>query len=307
MRARRRKPYAAGTWGPSAGDRPDRARRPHLARGPRPEAKSEVTVDERDARHRIGDVTERIAERSADAQAPLSRPDPREAARRGPQRAQLSCGNLAHGFAACGAADKADLKGDDQGQHRHRLVLQRHALGAPAARALPGADQAGGARGRRRSPSSRAACRRCAMASPRARPGMELSLFSRDVIALATAVALSHDMFDGALYPGRLRQDRAGPGDRRPELRPSAGDLRARRADDLRPVQRREVAHPPALSPRARSAATSCSRPRAPSYHGPGTCTFYGTANSNQMLMEIMGLHLPGAPSSTRTRRCATR
>ena len=126
-------------------------------------------------------------------------------------------------------------------------------------------------------------------------PGMELSLFSRDVIALATAVALSHDMFDAALLPRHLRQDRAGPADRRAALRPSAGDLRARpgRCRPACPTTRSRASA--SSSPRARSAARSCSRRRAQSYHGPGTCTFYGTANSNQMLMEVMGLHLPGA------------
>ena len=79
------------------------------------------------------------------------------------------------------------------------------------------------------------------------------------------------------------------------DLRPPAGDLRARRADDHRPAQRREVAHPPALRRGQGRPRRSCWRPRCASYHGPGTCTFYGTANSNQMLMEIMGLHLPGA------------
>ena len=78
------------------------------------------------------------------------------------------------------------------------------------------------------------------------RDGMQLSLFSRDVIAMATAIALSHDMFDGALLLGRLRQDRARNADRRTGIRASAGHLRAGRADDVGSAQQREVAHPPA-------------------------------------------------------------
>ena len=124
--------------------------------------------------------------------------------------------------------------------------------------------------------------------------GMELSLFSRDVIALAAAVALSHDIFDAAVYLGVC--DKIVPGLLIGAL--SFGHLAGRvppgRADAVWPRQRREVADPPAPCGRQ-------SEPRGPaggrgqSYHGPGTCTFYGTANSNQMLMEIMGLHLPGA------------
>jgi hypothetical protein len=78
-------------------------------------------------------------------------------------------------------------------------------------------------------------------------PGMELSLFSRDVIAMAAGVGLSHNMFDAARLSRRLRQDRARPGDRRPDLRPSAGSLHSGRTDDHGPAERREVQRPPAL------------------------------------------------------------
>jgi phosphogluconate dehydratase len=123
--------------------------------------------------------------------------------------------------------------------------------------------------------------------------GMELSLFSRDVIAMAAAVALSHNTFDAAVYPGRLRQDRAGP-DHRRGLRPSSGGVPARRADD------RGLPNDEKARVRQQFAAGEVGRDKLmeaemASYHGPGTCTFYGTANSNQMLMEFMGLHLPGA------------
>ena len=125
--------------------------------------------------------------------------------------------------------------------------------------------------------------------------GMELSLFCRDVIAMGTAVALSHDMFDARPDARHLRQDRARPAHRRAALRPPADGLRAGRADALGPAQQREGPHPRSSTPRARSAATELLEAESASYHAPGTCTFYGTANCNQMLMEVMGLHLPGA------------
>jgi hypothetical protein len=126
-------------------------------------------------------------------------------------------------------------------------------------------------------------------------PGMELSLFSRDVIAMATAVALSHNVFDAVLCLGVCDKIVPGIADRRLAFRPPAGDFRARRADALGLAQRREGENSPALRRRARSGATRCWKAESKAYHAPGTCTFYGTANSNQMLMEVMGLHLPGA------------
>ena len=149
----------------------------------------------------ISTVTARIIERSrAVPRAYLAR---LEAARRqGVQRGALSCTNLAHGFAAFPANDKLMLQASKEAIGGHRLRLQRHAVGAPALRALPAHHQGRGARGRRAWRNSRAACRRCATASRKGQPGMELSLFSRDTIAMATAVALSHNMFDAALYLG---------------------------------------------------------------------------------------------------------
>ena len=124
---------------------------------------------------------------------------------------------------------------------------------------------------------------------------MELSLFSRDVIALATAVALSHQTLRRRGLSRHLRQDRARPGDRR--ARPSAICRRCSSRPGRCPRACRTTRKRASASsmPRARSAATSCWRPRRNPITAPGTCTFYGTANTNQMLMEIMGLHLPGA------------
>ena len=124
--------------------------------------------------------------------------------------------------------------------------------------------------------------------------GMELSLFSRDVIALSTAVALSHDMFDAAVYLGIC--DKIVPGLMIGAL--SFGHLPAvfpaRGTHAFRPWQHREVEGPSAYA-EGKATRADLLAAEAEAYHAPGTCTFYGTANTNQMLMEIMGLHLPGA------------
>ena len=124
---------------------------------------------------------------------------------------------------------------------------------------------------------------------------MELSLFSRDVIALATGVALSHNIFDAALYLGVCDKIVPGLVIARCHLRPPPRRLRAGRADDHRacPTTRKsKVRQQFATGEVGRDELMEA---EMASYHGPGTCTFYGTANTNQMLMEFMGLHLPGA------------
>jgi phosphogluconate dehydratase len=124
--------------------------------------------------------------------------------------------------------------------------------------------------------------------------GMELSLFSRDVIALATGVALSHDTFDAALYLGIC--DKIVPGlviaagtfGYLPGIFVPAGPMTSGLPNEDKARIRREFAE-------GKIGRAELMRAEMESYHGPGTCTFYGTANSNQMLMEFMGLHLPGA------------
>src|SRR5439155_26488729 len=124
--------------------------------------------------------------------------------------------------------------------------------------------------------------------------GMELSLFSRDVIALATAVSLSHDMFDAALCLGIC--DKIVPGlvigalrfSHLPTIFVPAGPMPSGLPND-------EIARIRQLYTQGKVGRDALPESEAKSYHGPGTCTFYGTANSNQMLMEVMGLHLPGA------------
>src|SRR5690606_24381105 len=124
--------------------------------------------------------------------------------------------------------------------------------------------------------------------------GMELSLFSRDVIALSTAIALSHQMFDAAVFLGVC--DKIVPGlvigalsfGHLPAVFVPAGPMTSGLSND-------EKARTRQLYAEGKVGREALLASEMKSYHGPGTCTFYGTANSNQMLMEIMGLHLPGA------------
>jgi phosphogluconate dehydratase len=139
-------------------------------------------------------------------------------------------------------------------------------------------------------------------------PGMELSLFSRDVIALATAVAFSHDAFDAGLMLGVC--DKIVPGlfmgaaafGHLPIVFVPAGPMPSGVANAEKAKVRQRYAD--GLASREELLAVE-----AGSYHAPGTCTFYGTANSNQLLMEMMGLHIPGSafvPPSTGLREVLT-
>jgi phosphogluconate dehydratase len=240
----------------------------------------------------VAKVTDRIRERSHDSRAAyLARI--RKAADQGPHRSRLSCGNLAHGFAACAPGDKAALKGgvtaDIAIVSSYNDMLSAHQpfehfpqLIKKAVREAGGVAQfAGGVP---------AMCD----GVTQGRAGMELSLFSRDVIAMATAIAMSHDMFDGALMLGICDKIVPGlvigslsfghlpilfvPGGPMPSGLPNSEKSRIRQ-----------------LFAEGKIGRDALLEAESASYHGPGTCTFYGTANSNQMLMEIMGLHLPGA------------
>ncbi|MEE4174922.1 MAG: phosphogluconate dehydratase [Xanthomonadales bacterium] len=236
-------------------------------------------------------VTRRIAERSRDSRtAYLERI--RSAAGDRPARAGLGCSNLAHGVAACGAGDKEALQGDQVPNigivSAYNDMLSAHQpfadypqrLKAAATRAGAVAQFAGG---------TPAMCD----GVTQGQDGMDLSLFSRDVIALSTAVALSHDMFDAALCLGVCDKIVPGlligalsfghlpilfvPAGPMPSGLPNPEKARVREAFAAGQVGRAELLE------------AECA-----SYHAPGTCTFYGTANSNQMMMEFLGLQLPG-------------
>ena len=174
-------------------------------------------------------VTNDVIERSKKTRSTyLARID--EAVGKGPHRAVLGCGNLAHGFAACSMTDKDNLAGDQVANiaiiSSYNDMLSAHepfkdfpAIIKEAAHEAGGVAQfAGGVP---------AMCD----GITQGQPGMELSLFSRDVIAMATAVGLSHNMFDAAMYLGRMRQNRSGPADWRPEFRSFASRVCTSRSD----------------------------------------------------------------------------
>ncbi|MCB1968852.1 MAG: phosphogluconate dehydratase [Geminicoccaceae bacterium] len=241
---------------------------------------------------RIGEITERIARRSHDRRQRYLERIAGDAARR-PVRAGLGCSNLAHGLAACNAADKTDLAGDIKANiaivSTYNDMLSAHqpferfpALIKAACREAGAVAQfAGGVP---------AMCD----GVTQGRAGMELSLFSRDVIAMASAIALSHDMFDGALFLGVC--DKIVPGlvmaalsfGHLPAVFVPAGPMPTGLPND-------EKARIRQLHARGEVGRDALLEAESRSYHAPGTCTFYGTANTNQMLMEIMGLHLPGS------------
>jgi len=243
-------------------------------------------------RQAIQDVTDRIAARSAESRAAyLGRVD--DAKRAGINRAVLSCGNLAHGFAACSPADKAKLIGDRAPNlgivTSYNDMLSAHQpyqfypdiIKAAAHEIGATAQVAGGVP---------AMCD----GVTQGQPGMDLSLFSRDVIGMATAIALSHNMFDAAVFLGIC--DKIVPGlligalafGHLPAVFVPAGPMPSGLPNDEKSRVRQ-------LYSEGKVGRAELLEAEAKSYHSPGTCTFYGTANSNQMLMEIMGLHLPGA------------
>jgi phosphogluconate dehydratase len=238
----------------------------------------------------VARVTARIAARShASRHDYLARMDAaREAS---PARARLSCGNLAHGFAAAGA-DKPMLR-DGRGGNlgivtayndmlsAHQPMEQYPTLIRMAARNAGGSAQVAG--------GVPAMCD----GVTQGRAGMELSLFSRDTIALATAVSLSHAMFDAALLIGVC--DKIVPGlligalsfGHLPVIFVPAGPMTSGLPNKEKAAVRQRYAE-------GKANRAELLEAEAASYHGAGTCTFYGTANSNQMLLEAMGLHLPG-------------
>jgi phosphogluconate dehydratase len=240
----------------------------------------------------VAEVTARIVERSRpDREAYLRRID--EAASRGPARTRLACANLAHGFAGAPAADKESLRGVTKPNiaivSAYNDMLSAHKpfedfpprLKKAVIRAGGIAQFAGGVP---------AMCD----GITQGREGMELSLFSRDVIAMSTAIALSHDMFDGALMLGVC--DKIVPGlligalsfGHLPTVFVPAGPM----ASGLPNGEKARVRQ---LHAEGKVGRDELLAAEASSYHSEGTCTFFGTANSNQLLMEVMGLHLPGA------------
>lgn len=241
---------------------------------------------------RIQEVTERVIERSKQTrQAYLERIS--HAKKQTRVRAGLGCGNIAHVMAACSSDDKARLKADEVPNlaiiNSYNDMLSAHVpykeypdlIKSIATKFDATAQVAGGVP---------AMCD----GVTQGRDGMELSLFSRDVIAMSTAVSLSHDVFDGVFCLGVC--DKIVPGlligalsfGHLPVYFLPAGPMQSGIPNKDKARVRQKFAQGLVSREELLEAESA-------SYHSAGTCTFYGTANSNQMLMEIMGLHLPGS------------
>jgi phosphogluconate dehydratase len=240
----------------------------------------------------VAAVTARIVARSAELRrAYLQRVDALAARPRGSDR--LGCANVAHAFAALPARDKlrvvaervphlAIVSAYNDMLSAHQPYESYPALIREQARALGATAQVAG--------GVPAMCD----GVTQGQPGMELSLFSRDLIAQATAIALSHDVFDAALLLGVC--DKIVPGlligalhfGHLPCVFVPAGPMSSGLSNKAKSQVRERAAQ--GLAGRDELLAAESA-----AYHGPGTCTFYGTANSNQMLLEAMGLHVPGA------------
>ena len=244
-------------------------------------------------------VTQRIAQRSQDTRsAYLAQLDAYASRTPGAQR--LGCANVAHAFAAMPETDKHKATGLGAIQvvapraphigivNAYNDMLSAHAplqhypdIIKDEARKLGATAQVAG--------GVPAMCDGVTQGTP----GMELSLFSRDVIAMATAVSLSHDVFDVALMLGVC--DKIVPGlligalqfGHLPTVFVPAGPM----SSGLSNSDKAKVREKAALGQVGREELLAA---ESAAYHGEGTCTFYGTANSNQMLLEAMGLHVPG-------------
>ncbi len=214
-------------------------------------------------------------------------------AKKSPQRVGMGCANLAHGFAACNPEEKSDLTANIKPNiaiiTSYNDMLSAHQPYKDTPDLIKAAiHEAGGV--------AQVAAGVPAMCDgiTQGQPGMELSLFSRDLIAMTTAIGLSHNMFDGALFLGVC--DKIVPGlligalsfGHLPAIFIPAGPMPSGISNKEKAQARQKYA----LGEIGREELLAA---EAASYHSAGTCTFYGTANTNQMMMEIMGLHLPGS------------
>ncbi|WP_273426834.1 phosphogluconate dehydratase [Marinobacter sp.] len=240
----------------------------------------------------VDKVTQRIIERSRSSrQDYLDRMDQLKA--QSPHRSSLSCGNLAHGFAACSQGDKDTLKFMNKANvaivSAYNDMLSAHQpyekfpdMIRKAAHDMGSVAQFAG--------GTPAMCD----GVTQGQPGMELSLFSRDTIAMSTAVAMSHNMFDATLLLGIC--DKIVPGlligslsfGYLPTVLVPAGPM----PSGLPNKEKQRIRQ---LYAEGKIGKEELLEAESKSYHSPGTCTFYGTANSNQLLVEVMGLHLPGS------------
>lgn len=240
----------------------------------------------------IQEVTQRIIERSKDSRkAYLNKIE--SARKQGPLRGALSCGNLAHGFAACNTEDKSDLRSMTKANvaiiSSYNDMLSAHQPYETYPQKIKSAINEVGS-------VAQFAGGVPAMCDgvTQGNAGMELSLMSRDNIAMGAAIALSHNMFDATIMLGICDKIVPGlllgglsfghlptvfvPAGPMPSGLPNKEKARIRQAYAEGKIGRDELLEA-----------------ESQSYHSAGTCTFYGTANSNQLVVEVMGLHLPGA------------
>ena len=237
-------------------------------------------------------VTDRIIERSKVSRAKyLAALD--EAKQNGVHRSSLSCGNLAHGFAACNPDDKQSIKGLTKANigivTSFNDMLSAHQPYETYPDLLKQACAEVGS-------VAQVAAGVPAMCDgvTQGQPGMELSLLSREVIAMSTAIGLSHNMFDGALLLGIC--DKIVPGlligalsfGHLPMLFVPAGPMKSG-------IPNKEKARIRQKFAQGQVDRAELLEAESASYHSAGTCTFYGTANSNQLMLEVMGLQLPGS------------
>jgi len=243
-------------------------------------------------KQQIVDITDRIIKRSAKTRAAyLAKIDAAKSDT--VHRAGLSCGNLAHGFAACGKEDKSSLRGIQHSDiaivTSYNDMLSAHQPYQTYPDIIKAAvKDAGGV--------AQVAAGVPAMCDgvTQGQPGMDLSLMSRDVIAMSTAVGLSHNMFGGALMLGIC--DKIVPGlliasmtfGHLPTVFVPAGPMPSGLPNKDKARVRQQYA-------KGEVDEEALLEAESASYHSAGTCTFFGTANSNQLVVEVMGLHLPGA------------
>ena len=240
----------------------------------------------------VSTVTERVVSRSRKTRQHYLEGVDKNSGQRA-QRGSLSCTNIAHAVATAPANDKLVLHAEEQpnlaiiSSYNEMLSAHQPFVSYPdlikaAARDVGATAQFAG--------GTPAMCD----GVTQGQPGMELSLFSRDVIAMSTAIALSHNMFDAGVFLGVC--DKIVPGllmgalsfGHLPAVFIPAGPMTTGLSNKDKARTRQKFAE-------GKATRQELLESESKSYHGPGTCTFYGTANSNQMLMEIMGLHLPGA------------
>lgn len=215
------------------------------------------------------------------------------AASDGPQRGKLQCANFAHGVAGCGSEDKQTLRLMNAANvaivSAYNDMLSAHQPYQDYPEQIKQALREVGSVGQFAG-GVPAMCDGVTQGEP----GMELGIASREVIAMSTAVALSHNMFDAAVFLGIC--DKIVPGllmgalrfGHLPTLFVPAGPMPSGLSNKEKADVRQRYAEGKATRDELLEAEMSA-------YHSPGTCTFYGTANTNQLLMEVMGLHLPGA------------